>query len=217
MKIVAVVPIKLNNVRLPNKNLKNFTNGKPLCYYILSTLLKVNEIDKVYIYCSNSAIVNYIPTEVEFLKRRETLDQDNTKMNEILKSFADKVTADIYVLCHATSPFISQKSIESGLTVVMNGKYDSAFAVKKIQDFLWKDGAPINYNLDDIPRTQDLQPLYMETSGFYIYKSEVINQMNRRIGNSPCLIEVDEIESIDIDEEIDFKIADAISNYILKQ
>jgi len=35
MKTVAVVPMKLNNSRLPNKNIKEFTNGKPLCHYIL--------------------------------------------------------------------------------------------------------------------------------------------------------------------------------------
>ena len=39
MKIIAIVPMKLNNRRLPQKNTKSFTNGKPLCHYILSTLL----------------------------------------------------------------------------------------------------------------------------------------------------------------------------------
>ena len=53
----------------------------------------------------------------------------------------------------------------------------------------------------------------METSGFYIYKRQVINQMKRRIGDSPFIVEVDEIESIDIDEKIDFEIADAIYNF----
>ena len=47
MKIVAVVPMKLNNTRLPQKNTKPFHNGKPLCHYILSTLLQVEEIDEV--------------------------------------------------------------------------------------------------------------------------------------------------------------------------
>lgn len=35
---VAFVPLKLNNERLPGKNTKPFTNGKPLITYILSTL-----------------------------------------------------------------------------------------------------------------------------------------------------------------------------------
>ena len=47
MKIVAIVPMKLNNTRLPQKNTKAFTNGKPLCYYILNTLLKIDRIDEV--------------------------------------------------------------------------------------------------------------------------------------------------------------------------
>ena len=46
-KVTAVVPMKLNNRRLPQKNTKSFTNGKPLCYYILSTLLKIDGIDDV--------------------------------------------------------------------------------------------------------------------------------------------------------------------------
>jgi len=53
MKTVAIVPMKLNNRRLPQKNTKAFTNGKPLCHYILSTLLTVDGIDEVYVYCSN--------------------------------------------------------------------------------------------------------------------------------------------------------------------
>ena len=78
---------------------------------------------------------------------------------------------------------------------------------------MWKDGKPFNYELDAIPRTQDLEPLYEETSGFYIYKSEVMTQMNRRIGNKPYIVEVGEIEGVDIDEAEDFEIADALFNF----
>lgn len=43
MKVVAVVPIKLNNERLKNKNIKKFDNGEPLCTYLLNTLKKVKK------------------------------------------------------------------------------------------------------------------------------------------------------------------------------
>jgi len=206
--------MKLNNSRLPQKNIKSFNNGKPLCYYILSTLLTLSNIDEVYVYCSNSIIQDYIPKNVKFLKRSKLLDQDNTKMNEVLQSFAKKVSADVYLMAHTTSPFITRESIEKGLSAVLSDKYDSAFAAKKIQDFLWKNGKPFNYDLNDIPRTQDMLPLFKETSGFYIYKSFVINELNRRIGYKPYIVEVGEIESIDIDEPEDFMIADAIYNHI---
>lgn len=214
MKTVAIVPMKLNNRRLPQKNTKCFTNGKPLCFYILSTLLSVEGIDEVYVYCSNPDIQEYIPSGVKYLRRSESLDQNTTKMNEVLSSFAEDVPADVYVMTHTTAPFISKESIEKGLNAVISGEYDSSFAAKKLQDFLWKDGKPFNYELENIPRTQDLPPLFEETSGFYIYKSDVMTKLNRRIGNKPYIVEVGEIESVDIDEPEDFMIADAIFNHI---
>lgn len=214
MKTVAVVPMKLNNQRLPQKNTKPFTNGEPLCYYILSTLLTVESVDEVYVYCSNPDIQEFIPDGVKYLKRSESLDRDTTKMNEVLQCFANEVPADIYIMTHTTAPFISKESIEKGLRAVASGEYDSSFSAKKLQDFIWKGGNPFNYKLDNIPRTQDLQPFYVETSGFYIYYNEVITKLNRRIGDKPFIVEVGEIESIDIDEMEDFMIADAIFNQI---
>lgn len=217
MKTVAVVPMKLNNRRLPQKNTKCFTNGKPLCYYILSTLLTVDGVDEVYVYCSNPKIQEFMPEGVKYLKRSPSLDQDTTKMNEVLQAFAKDVPADIYVMTHTTAPFITKESIGTGLNAVKEGEYDSAFAAKKIQEFLWVDGKPFNYELDNIPRTQDLPALYEETSGFYIYKKEVMTILNRRIGEKPYIVEVSEIESVDIDEAEDFMIADAIFNHIIRK
>lgn len=217
MKCVAVVPMKLNNVRLPNKNTRAFNNGAPLCTYILNTLLKVREIDEVYVYCSQEEIKRYLPEGVRYLKRSEDLDTDTTKMNEVLAAFAKDVDADVYVMTHATAPFVRVESFEKGINAVLSEQYDSSFAVKKIQDFLWKDGQALNYDLNCIPRTQDLEPIYMETSGFYIYKKQIILEMNRRIGEMPYLVEVDEIESMDIDEYQDFVIADAIYNSVYRK
>lgn len=138
MKIVAIVPMKLNNTRLPQKNTKSFTNGKPLCYYILNTLLKIKKIDEVYVYCSNENIKEYIPEGVKFLKRSVSLDTDKTSMNEVLKAFADDVFADIYVMTHTTAPFISAESIEKGLDAVLSGMNDSAFAAKNSRIFCGK-------------------------------------------------------------------------------
>jgi len=138
-------------------------------------------------------------------------------MSEVLAYFSKEVDADIYVMTHTTAPFIKKESIERGLEAVRSGNYDSAFAAKKLQDFLWKDGEPFNYQLDNIPRTQDLPPLYEETSGFYIYERDVMTKFHRRIGNNPYIVEVGEIESIDIDEPEDFLIADAIYNHIYRK
>lgn len=210
MKTVAIIPMKLNNERLPNKNTKMLKNGKPLCSYILSTITKVKNIDEVYVYCSDERIIKFLPKNVHFLKRDKKLDKSTTTMNEILKEFTIKIAADIYVLTHVTAPFIKVSTFEKCIEMVRSNKYDSAFSVKKIQEFLWKDGQPLNYNLEDIPRTQDLPGIFSETCGLYIFKSEVINKYNRRIGNNPYMCEVDDMEAIDIDNQFDFDIANCL-------
>ena len=197
MKVVALVPMKLNNRRLPNKNTKPFTNGKPLCHYILSTLLKVKEIDEIYVYCSNPEIKEFIPDGVKYLQRSESLDQDSTKINEVLSAFANDVPADVYVLSHATAPFISADSIKKGIDGILYDGYDSAFSARKLQEFIWKDGQPFNYKLDNIPRTQDLPAMFTETCGLYIYTKDVIQKFGRRIGEKPLIVEISEIESSD--------------------
>ena len=145
------------------------------------------------------------------------LDRDETKINEVLQNFASSVNADIYILAHATAPFIKKEAIEEGLEAVISGNYDSAFSAIKIQDFLWDNEKPLNYDLSNIPRTQDLPALFKETSGFYIFKKEVLLNNNRRIGEKPYIVETDEIQGIDIDEKEDFIIADAIFNHFIKK
>lgn len=214
-KVVAVVPMKLNNRRLPGKNTKKFDNGDPLCCYILNTLKKIPEIDEIFVYCSNPDVQQFLPSGVTYLKRSESLDQDTSSINDVLSSFAKDVDSEIYVMTHATSPFVSAESIRKGLLAVMNDGYDSAFAVKKIQDFLWMNDKPLNYSLDKIARTQDLPPIYAETSGFYIYKNAIISEMNRRIGNNPLKVEVSDIEAVDIDEKFDFELANILYNNVI--
>ncbi len=217
MKTVAFVPIKLNSERLPLKNVRPFTNGKPLIHYILSTLKQVEEVDEIYVYCSSDEIQEYLPEGVKFLKRDTYYDLSSTKFNEVLISFAELVEADTYVLTHATAPFIKKESISLGVQKVNSKEFDSAFSVNMLQEFLWKDNTPFNYELENIPRTQDLDKLYTETCGLYVYDRKLILEEGRRIGKKPFLVEVSKVEACDINTEEDFYFADAIYNYMKQQ
>lgn len=206
MKIVALIPVKLNSQRLPHKNILPIA-GHPLCWHICNSLINSKGINEVYVYCSDEKVKKHIPNEIVFLKRDPVLDQDLVKGFEIYENFIDTIDADIYVLAHTTSPFIKRESIENALNHVIDGTHDSAFSAQKIQTFVWFQGQPINYNLNDVPRTQDMEPVYMETSGFYIFKKEVFTKYHRRIGFNPYIQEVDDMEAIDIDEKKDYEFA----------
>ena len=83
----------------------------------------------------------------------------------------------------------------------------SAFSAQRIQTFSWFKGKPLNYEFEDVPRTQDIEPVLVETSAFYIFKNEVFTVHKRRIGFNPYIQEVDDVEAIDIDEKKDYELA----------
>lgn len=209
MKRVAFVPIRLNSQRVEGKNLREL-GGRPLMTYLLQTLVLVENIDEVYLYCSNPDIQQYLPEGVKFLQRDERLDSNTTLGEEIYDAFTSEVDADIYILAHATSPFIRTATIADAVARVESGEYDSAFSAERVQTFAWWDGKPLNYSLDRVPRTQDLEPVYVETSAFFVFEREVWRSKRRRIGERPYMAVTDRIESMDIDNPDDFLLAEAI-------
>ena len=215
MKVVALIPIKLNSVRVPQKNIRPFYDGTPLMHFIQKACLESKYIDEVYVYCSNEEVKQYIVPGVKFLKRPEFLDQDNINANDFIREFIKSVDADIYVNAHTTSPFAKSETIDECVKAVVSGEYDSAFCAEPIRTFMWADGVPSNFDPDHFPRTQDLPQIYGETSIAYVFSKETFNKFNRRVGCHPFIMEVDKIEAMDIDYEEDFIICNAIYKEII--
>jgi len=210
---VAFIPIKLNNQRLPGKNTM-MLEGKPTCNYIFETLNSIDTIDEKYVYCSDEAIIPYIPNGLRFLKRDSCLDGFQVKGLDIIDKFIKDVNADIYVLTHVTQPFTKSSSIKNALEKVASGEYDSAFSAVVLQDYMWMNGKPLNYDMKNIVRTQDLEPIYMETGAFFIFRKEVFTELGQRIGNNPYIYEIDQFEAVDIDTAEDFEFAKAVAGYL---
>lgn len=209
MKTVAFVPIRLNSKRVVGKNLK-VLGDKPLMCHILNTLAKTNGVDEVYVYCSDEYVIPYLPKGIKFLKRPEFLDRDETLGKEIYEEFTKTIDADIYILAHTTSPFMKATTFENALNKIKNEGFDSAFSAEKIQTFTWYKGHPLNYNLKKIPRTQTIEPIYIETSAFFMFKRDVWKIHKQRIGFKPYMALVGKIEGIDIDWPEDFEFAEKI-------
>jgi CMP-N-acetylneuraminic acid synthetase len=206
-KLVAFVPIKLNSQRLAGKNLK-ILGSVPLMCFILEALLKVDHIDDVYVFCSDESIIELLPNQVKFLKRDESLDADETIGSDIYDSFVSKVEADYYLLAHATSPFILPETITYAVNKVLNDDFDSAFTTQAINNFVWYENKPLNYSLDCVPRTQDIEPVYVECSAFFIFSRRHWMEKKRRIGELPYMILLHGREAIDIDDQEDFLLAE---------
>lgn len=220
MNTIAFIPVKLKNMRTPGKNLMPFSDGTPLIHFVQKELLKLKEsgtIDEIYCFCSSDAVLPYLSQGVKLLIRPERLDKQETKGTDIYEAFVNMVEADIYVLAHSTSPFVTAEHIGDCITQVKSGEYDSAFCAKKIQNFLWQEDKPLNFVLSDPPRTQDMAPIFMELSTAYVFTHDTFMKYNSRSGIKPYICECSEIEAIDIDFPEDFLLADTVYTHLLKK
>ncbi len=213
MRVAAFATVKLNSERVPHKNIQPI-GGRPLCCHILNTALQVDGIDDVYIYCSDENVRQYIPSGVKFLQREKWLDGNEIRARDTYTAFLNDVQADIYIALCTTSPFTKRETLKNALDHVLSGEYDSAFSAKRIQTFAWYQGKPMNYDIENVPRTQDMDPIFVETSAFFIFSRQLWEKHGRRIGFRPFIQEVGEIESVDIDTMEDLEFAQMISGHV---
>ena len=213
MKIIALLPMKGNSERVPNKNLKDF-NGKSLFHHVLSALQNADLIDEVIINTDSDRIAESasIFSKVKIHKRPEEICGDFVSMNDIINNDLENSDGDIYLQTHSTNPLLKTETISKAIQEFKNSDKDSLFSVTKLQTRLyWKDGKPVNHNPEELIRTQDLPPLFEENSNIFIFTKESFAKAgNKRIGLNPMLFEMDKLEAIDIDEPQDFIMAEAI-------
>ena len=100
--------------------------------------------------------------------------------------------------------------IEECINAVKSGNYDSAFCAHEIRNFMWQNQKPLNFTLDNYPRTQDLVPIYEELPTPYVFTKEVFMKTGGRTGTNPYICICSSIEAIDIDNPSDFNLANAI-------
>jgi len=215
MKAVVLIPIKLGSERMPGKNIKPFFDGTPLMHLIQRVCLSLKSVHDIYVYCSDEGVTRYLLPGVAFLQRPAYLDGNECGSNHIIAEFIKVVDADFYIETHATAPFARVETFDACLKKVTEGEYDSAFCARSLKSFLWRDGKPLNFNLANFPRTQDLAVIYAEAPGAYVFSKETFLKFGRRVGEKPYIHEVGGIEATDIDYPEDFEMANLIYKEII--
>jgi CMP-N-acetylneuraminic acid synthetase len=132
-------------------------------------------------------------------------------MNTILLHDTEMVPADFYLQTHSTNPLLRSQTISVALAAffVAYPEKDSLFGVTELRTRLYDlNGYAINHNPGELLRTQDLPPIYEENSCLYIFTRANLEKFSHRIGSSPLMFPVPRDEALDIDEELDFQVAD---------
>ena len=215
-RTVAIVPMRHNSERVPGKNYRPLA-GIPLYHHIIRTLSAVPEIDSIVIDTDSNFIIEdcaaHFPL-VRVLLRPENLRDGNIAMNDVLINTLDQVDADIVLQTHSTNPFLKADTVSSALILFNRpgNEFDSVFSVTRLQARLWDaDTQPVNHDPSVLLRTQDLAPLFIENSCFFIFTPQLLRERRNRIGSHPLMFEMAALEAVDIDVEEDFALAVAIA------
>lgn len=214
-KFAALVPMKGHSERVNNKNVRKF-GDKPLLCHILQALHKSVYVSKIYVDTDSEEIASIAAerfNRIEIIKRPAKLCGDMVSMNDIIKYDISEIGADYYIQSHATNPLLQTCTIDQACKKYLCAldRYDSLFTVNKVQArFYDKMVHPINHDPDCLIRTQDLEPWYEENSNLYIFSKDSFIAANARIGKRPQMLVMNPLESVDIDEESDFVLAEEI-------
>jgi CMP-N-acetylneuraminic acid synthetase len=201
--------------RVPGKNYRPLA-GKPLFYHIIQALLACPEIQQVLVDTDSPVILEDLTRnfpQVIRIERPEHLRADHLPMNEILAYDTGQVEADFFLQTHSTNPLLRTKTISRAIHSLVENypAYDSLFSVTRLQTRLWDQmGRAINHNPAILLQTQDLPPVYEENSCIYLFTRSILMSRRNRLGERPMLFPIDAAEAWDIDEELDFKIADLL-------
>lgn len=215
-RLVALMPMRHSSERVPGKNYRPFGDGRPLFHHTLDALQGCRLIDRIVIDTDSPTIAeqcakNY--PDVVVIDRPENLRDGMTPMNDVLLHDVNSIEADFYLQTHSTNPVMTSETVTRAVETFFKNYpvYDSLFSVTKVQTRFWDSLArAINHNPNILIRTQDLPPFYEENSCLYLFERNTLIQRHNRIGNRPFLFEMSPYEAVDIDEEIDFKVAEEI-------
>lgn len=215
-KIVALMPMRHSSERVPGKNYRPFGDGKPLFHHMVDVMLACPLVDKIVIDTDSPDIKQQCAEkypQVIVLDRPEHLRDGATPMNDVLLRDIQEVPSRFYMQTHSTNPLLRPETLAKAVDTFFANYpvYDSLFSVTRQQTRYWDQlGRAINHNPNILLRTQDLPPVYEENSCIYIFERDTLIGKHNRIGNRPLLFEIEPVEAQDIDEEIDFQIADLI-------
>lgn len=214
-RTVAFVPMRHDSERVPGKNYRLLA-GRPLYHHIISQLLACPEIDEVAIDTDSDLIAEDAASafpRVRIIERPLHLLGGGVAMNEILRHDVDVMDADLYVQTHSTNPLLRGETISKALSALRarRAEHDSLFTVTALQTRLWwPDGRPINHDVRQLLRTQDLPPVMEENSCLYAFEGDTLRRGGNRIGERPLLWPIAAAEALDIDEELDWRIVEAL-------
>ncbi len=220
---LAIIPARKNSKRIKNKNLKKI-NGKTLIDRTIIEAKKCKKISQICLSTNIDQLFNLQDKSVFVLKRPNNLSTNNSSTEMAVKHCINfylekkKIKFKNIILLQPTSPFRNKFDIENAINIFEKDKADSLFSGTKGKLFIWKKRKNLyssNFNHKKRQRTQDMNADFIENGAIFIFNIKKYLKINNRLFGKISFSEMNLLNSFEIDDYNDLRIAKKIGKIIL--
>ena len=132
--------------------------------------------------------------------------------SDFFENLGTIANTDYVMYSPVTCPFISFETYNECINIFDD--HDNVVTTSLIKHHMWMDGSPLNYDIRKSPNSQDLPDIYAITYGVSLISKRDLIEYKNIVTDNPYFKVLDEIESVDIDTEFDFYVANHLYDRI---
>lgn len=224
-KILAIIPARGGSKRLPRKNVLPL-GGKPLIQWTIEAALSSSYIDDVFVSTDCSEIAKTaencglkIPYLRSALLSNDTASSVDVVLDVIKYYHSKNVNYDLVMVLQPTSPLRTLQDIDSAIEMLESKSATGVISVTECDHSpLWCNTLPEDNSFDGFiskelstKRSQDLPTYYRLNGAIYLTECSHVKKHKTLFPKKNVYAFVmDKKHSIDIDDEMDFKIAETL-------
>jgi pseudaminic acid cytidylyltransferase len=220
MSNLAIIPARGGSKRIIRKNIKSFL-GKPIIAYSIEAAISSGLFDEVMVSTDDleiAAIAKDYGATVPFMRSEKTANDFATTFDvigEVIREYELLgIVFDFTCCIYACAPFVSQDKLTDSFELLRNKKFDSVFPIMPfgfpIQRALKQNENKVSFFYPEfiMSRSQDLEKSYHDAGQFYWMNTAVCLEKKQILTNNSGSIVISELEGQDIDNEVDWKLAE---------
>ena len=220
MKTLAMITARGGSKRIPRKNIKEF-NGKPIMAYSIEAAIRSGAFDEVMVSTDDEEIADIARkygASVPFMRSEKTANDFATTVDvidEVISEYHNRgKDFDVFACIYPTAPFITADKLKEAVEKLSSSDADSLIPVVRFsyppqRAMEIRDGRLVFRQPENLSkRSQDLEPHYHDAGQFYVVKTESFLKNKGIMVGQILPMELSELEVQDIDNEVDWKLAE---------
>jgi len=227
-KIVCIIPARGGSKGLPGKNIKMFLD-KPLIVHTIEQAKRSGLIDRVIVSTDDKKIANISKkygAEAPFMRPKYLAKDKSSTMGVLLHAIEwleqDDYSFDILILLHATAPLRSVEDINNSIKLLFNTNVSNVFSVTEAHRNPYFNMVEVSRGRVGLVKggyfasRQQAPRVYDMNASIYVWWKDVLKNKKRIFLRNSRIYIMPKERSIDIDDEIDFRIASFLKKSVKK-